>query len=143
MIFLTREILTFLALNWLFLYFYLVTILIMAMFNFQFWVGIKIGSWYYLTCYTSLTNQVELHVFQLILILFYLPSQIWYCIQFVILLIKLDRIFIFFLAYIIIFYTPSKNPDCKIEIFAKKNFILRHFINIFFKFFFINRECFQ
>ena len=35
-------------------FFLLVTILIMAMFIFQFWVSIKIGSWYYLTFYTSL-----------------------------------------------------------------------------------------
>ena len=35
-------------------FFFLASILIMAMFNFQFWVRIKIGSWYYLTCCISL-----------------------------------------------------------------------------------------
>ena len=75
-------------------FFFLATILIMAMFNFQFWVRIKIGSWYYLTCCTSLlfshflmcclTNKtaLELHIVQLIVVLFlnWLTSQIWYCI---------------------------------------------------------------
>ena len=60
-------------------FFFLATILIMAMFNFQFWFRIKIGDWYYLTCCTSLLNShflvccfktVELHVVQLIVKLF-------------------------------------------------------------------------
>ena len=38
----------------------------------------------------------------------------------------------YFLAYIIIIsYTTSKNPDCKIQISAKKNVNLRYFVNIF------------
>ena len=88
-----KEFLALQALNRMF-FFFLATILIMAMFNFQFWVRIKIGSWYYLTCCTSLlfshflmcclTNKtaLELHIVQLIVILFlnWLTSQIWYCI---------------------------------------------------------------
>ena len=43
-------------------------------------------------------------------------------------------------AYItIIFYTPSKSPDCKIQITAKRNFNLRYLINILF----INLQCLQ
>ena len=34
--------------------FFLAVILIMTMFNVQFWVNRKIGSWYYLTCCTPL-----------------------------------------------------------------------------------------
>ena len=33
---------------------------------------------------------------------------------------------------------PCKNPDCKIQITANKNFSLMYFIT-----FFINRQCFQ
>ena len=62
------------------IFFFLSTILVMVMLEFQ----IKIVTWYYLTCCTStfltfscgacLTNQVELHVVQLIVILFYLTA---------------------------------------------------------------------
>ena len=38
----------------MFFFLFLVTILIIAMFNFQFWVRMRIGSWYYLTCCISL-----------------------------------------------------------------------------------------
>ena len=70
-------------------FFFLATILIMVMFNFQFWVRIKIGSWHYLKCCTSLLfftflnvllnksncfRTVELHVVQLIVILFHLTA---------------------------------------------------------------------
>ena len=57
-------------------FFVLVTILIMTMFNFQFWVGIKIGSWYYLTCcifpffyffMCCLTNQAALELWNYML----------------------------------------------------------------------------
>ena len=64
-------------------FFFLATVLIITMFNFQFWVRIKIGSWYYLT-YCSFFNvllnkwncfrTVELHVFQLIVTLFHLTA---------------------------------------------------------------------
>ena len=60
----------------------------MTVFNFQFQVRIKVGSWYYFTCCTSLffhflicclANQkcfrtVELHVVQLVVILFHLTA---------------------------------------------------------------------
>ena len=39
--------------------------------------------------------------------------------------------FISFCVYHIIYYTSSKNSDCKLQITAKKNFNLRYFINIF------------
>ena len=34
-------------------FFFLATILIMAIFNFQFWFRIKVGSWYYLRYYAA------------------------------------------------------------------------------------------
>ena len=49
--------------------FFLVIILIMAMFNFQFWVSIKKGSWCYLTCFFKFQL---FSYFLLIVILFHL-----------------------------------------------------------------------
>ena len=102
-------------------FFFLATILAMAMFNFQFWIRIKIGSWYFLTCCTSLLfshylmllnksncfffnvlnksncfKTVKLHVFQLTVIFFSFDCHLRFNIvlfQFIILLIKLDRKF--------------------------------------------------
>ena len=68
--------------------FFLAVILIMTMFNVQFWVNRKIGSWYYLTCCTPLLfhffnvllnksscfRTVKLHVVLLIVILFHLTT---------------------------------------------------------------------
>ena len=130
------------GIKWI-VFFFLATIFIMATFSFQFWVRKEVGSWYYLTCCTSLFfrffnvllnkwncfRPVELHVVQLIVILFHLTALtdlILYYFKFIVLLIKLDRMICFasssyFFAYInIICYTPSKNPECKIQITAKK-----------------------
>ena len=75
----------------------------------------------------------------LCVILFHLTALselMLYCFIFIVLLIKLDRICFadssFFFTYIkIICQNPSKNPDCKIQITARKNFNLRYFISIF------------
>ena len=65
-------------------FFFLATILIMLMFNFQFWVRIKLGSWYYLRCCTSLPFSIFFNVFlsksKLQYFFIWLPPQIWYCI---------------------------------------------------------------
>ena len=70
-------------------FFFLAATLIVSTFNFQSSVGIKIGTWYFLTCCTSLFfftffnellhksncfRTVELHVVQLIVILFHLTA---------------------------------------------------------------------
>ena len=91
-------------------FFFLATTVIMKMFNFQFWVKIKIDSWYYLKCCTSLLfshflmycfksscfRTVELHANQLIVIVFSFDYAHRFDIglfQFIVLLIKWGKMF--------------------------------------------------
>ena len=112
-------------------------------FNFQSSVGIKIGTWYFLTCCTSLFfftffnellhksicfRTVELHVVQLIVILFHLTALTDLILHYFNLFYY--QIGLFFSYIIVICWTQRKNH--KIQITAKKNFKIRYFINIFY-----------
>ena len=90
-------------------FFFLATILIMAMFNFQFWVKIKISSWHYLTCFISL-------LFSQFLICIF-----WYCIILIYCIIDQIGQNIYFLHILSSFVRPQVKTDYNIQITAKEN----------------------
>ena len=107
-------------------FFFLTTILVMEIFNFQFSFRIKIGSWYYLTYCTSLLfltffnvllnksngfRTMELRVVQLIVILFYLTGLTDLILYYLNLLYywSIWAEYIFFLHILSLFARPQVN----------------------------------